>query len=107
MRVTLSADSPVGSVELPQLGNLVVQPGQSVELPDWLGANIIHQKQWDAEPDVVLGIVGADKDLAAAYLESERHGAGRPDLIEALRTIANPPEEPQQPKRRAAGNKED
>lgn len=82
-------------VEIAATGQ-VVAPGETVEVPDNLGALLVEQEYWkgtkptDDTVDGVLKSVGDDPDLARAALEAERANKNRSTLVSALEKIINP-----------------
>lgn len=88
MRVTYNG--PLDAVELPDLYQVVVKRGESIEVSDQLGARLIEQRCWDASPEVIAAWVGDDQDRAATLLQAERDGALRIDVIARLELIVNP-----------------
>lgn len=88
MRVTYHG--PHDGVVIPQLHQVVIERGMTIEVDDELGAGLIEQSTWDTELDEIAGWVGDDPDRAARLLAAERDGAGRDEVIAHLEQIANP-----------------
>ncbi len=82
---------PTDAVEVPA-ANCIAVRGEPIEVPDDVGASLIEQGTWDAEPKVVLALVGKDQGRAKHFLQCERDGAQRPEVLEKLLKIAEPPE---------------
>lgn len=87
-------NGPIDAVEVPA-ANCIAVRGEPVEVPAEVGASLIEQGTWDADAKVVLAIVGKDRDRAKRFLQFERDGAQRPEVLEKLEKIAEPPEKPQ------------
>jgi hypothetical protein len=85
---------PTDAVEVPA-ANCIAVRGEPVEVPDEVGASLIEQGTWDADPKVVLALVGKDRTRAKKFLQFELDGAQRPEVLEKLAKIADPPEKPQ------------
>lgn len=85
---------PIDAVEVPA-ANCIAVRGEPTEVPDEVGASLIEQGTWDADPKVVLALVGKDRDRARRFLQFERDGAQRPEVLEKLSRIADPPEKQQ------------
>ncbi len=90
MRVTYRG--PHDGVELPMLHQVVVKRGETIEVSDELGASLIEQAVWEAEPADITAWVGDDPERAARLLVAERNGAGRDEVIAHLEQIAHPPQ---------------
>lgn len=84
---------PIDAVEVPA-ANCIAVRGEPIEVPDEVGVSLIEQGTWDAEPEVVLALVGNDRGRAAQFLQFERDGAQRSEVLEKLSKIAEPPEKP-------------
>ncbi len=84
-------NGPIDAVEVPA-ANCIAVRGEPIEVPDEVGVSLIEQGTWDAEPKVVLALVGKDRGRATQFLQFERDGAQRPEVLEKLSKIAEPPE---------------
>jgi hypothetical protein len=88
--VRVTYRGPHDGVELPMLHRVVVARGQTVEVDDELGARLIEQRTWDADPDDIAAWVGDDVERARRLLVAEQTGAGRDEVLAHLEQIANP-----------------
>jgi hypothetical protein len=99
--VRITYTGPHDGVEIPALTKVVVKLGETIEVSDDLGARLIEQRTWEAEPAELLAWVGKDTDRAARLLTAERDGAHRGEVLDELDRIANPPA--QKPTKKPAG----
>lgn len=82
---------PFDAVEIDGLTAVTVKRGETIEVNDDFGAQLIEQSTWDAPPEQVLAWVGKDTDRAATLLRAEQDGAQRADVLGPLDRILNPP----------------
>lgn len=88
MRITY--DGPTDGVMIPQLHQVVVERGQTIEVDDELGARLIEQLYWDTSLQEVLGFLNrvedydARVDWARRLVTAEQDGAQRGEVLDAL-----------------------
>jgi hypothetical protein len=89
--VRITYTGPIDEVEIAALYDVTVKRGQTIEVDHDLGASLIEQRGWDADPADVTAFVGEDREWAARLLNAERNGKERPGLIADLEAVADPP----------------
>lgn len=88
MRITY--DGPTDGVMIPQLHQVVVERGQTIEVDDELGARLIEQLYWDTSLQEIAGFLDRVEDYEARVdwvrrlLTAERDGAQRGEVLDAL-----------------------